>query len=151
MRQGDRFINERDVAARAAAMLSGIPDGDGFGMRTALIDSVGMMGRVCSDAFEHCDTVYAVHDYFFTADILLRSFIGEAQRKKIKIVVSYDPIDPRLVDGVMIEGGQVSAVVVKQTVPQNCEQIYMRELCAHADDATLNEVHRAERCFACKG
>ena len=145
--QGERLLNEREVTARASAMLSGVPDGDGFSARTALIDSVGMMGRVSSEAFEHCDTVYAVHDNFLTADILLRAFIGEAQRKKLKIVVSYDPIDPRRVDGVMVDGGQVSAVVVKQTAPRDSEQIYMREMCACADDTVLNEVHRAESCY----
>lgn len=144
---GESLINERAVVARAAAMLSGIADGDGFNARTALIDSVGMMGRAYSEAFERCGTVYAVHDHFLTADILLRAFIGEAQRKKIKIVMSYDAIDPRRVDGVMVDGGQVSAVVVKQTAPQNCEHIYMRELCACADGVVADEVHRAERCY----
>ena len=144
---GESLINERDVVTHAAAMLSAIPDGDCFNARTALIDSVGMMGRVSSDAFEHCRTVYAVHDYLLTADILLRALIGEARRKKLKIVVSYDPIDPRRVDGVMVESGQVSAVVVKQIAPQNCEQIYMCDMCASADLNVTDEVHRAERCY----
>lgn len=143
---GEDLINERDVKAFVRAMLSGLPDGNGFGARTALIDSVGMMGRISSDALEHCGTVYAVHDHFLTADILLRTLIDEAQRKKLKITVSYDPIDPRRVDGVMVEGKQLSAFVVKQTAPQNAEQIYMRELCSSADGAVLDEVHRAERC-----
>ncbi len=144
---GESLINDRDVAAHAAAMLSTVPDGDAFSIRTALIDSVGMMGRVSSDAFEHCGKVYAVNDHFLTADILLRALIGESQRKKLKIVVSYDPIDPRRVDGVMVDRGQISAVVVKQTAPQNCEQIYMRELCMCADDVVAGEVYRAERCY----
>ena len=144
---GESLINEHDVAAHAVAMLSQVADGDCFSARTALIDSVGMMGCVSSDAFERCGTVYAVHDHLLTADILLRAFVGEAQRKKLKIAVSYDPIDPRRVDGVMADGGQVSAVVVKQTAPQNCEHIYMRDMCASTDLTVTDEVHRAERCY----
>ena len=144
---GESLISESDVAACASAMLSGVPDGEGFGTRTALIDSVGMMGRVSSDAFERCATVYALHDHLLTADILLRAIIGEARRKKLKIAVSYDPIDARLVDGVMVDGGQISAVAVKQTAPRSCEHIYMRDMCACADEAVADEVHRAERCY----
>ena len=99
------FVDGKKLESEARRLLSDLPDGTGYEISTALCDSVGMKGRVKFDTYEKISrrTVKVV-DFFETAHLLLAAVACEARRRNMKIRVSYDPIQPKRIDALCIEG-----------------------------------------------
>ncbi len=95
--------------------LSAFDDGDGFEVTPALIDSVGMRGRVKFDTYEKCaEKLYCVFDWYSSAHYYLALLIKEAQRKNLKLAVSYDPILPNRVNSVYFYNQKTAFVIVEK-------------------------------------
>ncbi len=136
------------ICDHADAILAGIPDGNGYFQRTAIIDSVGMRGRASSSKFfEEADKIYVVRDRYMSAHILLGTVIERARVKKLKLTVSYDPIDSERVDGVLLDAAKIAVVVSDEQIDREHEEIHMSALCRKADDDTSAEVCRAQACY----
>lgn len=89
----------------AHGLLSDLPDGAGYEISTALCDSVGMKGRVRFETYERlAKKTVKISDYFETAHLLLAAVACEARRRNMKIKVSYDPIQPKRMDAICVEG-----------------------------------------------
>lgn len=145
---GRTFVKPDAICSYADSILAGISDGDGYAQRTALIDSIGMRGRVPSSKFlEEAVKIYVVRDRYMSADILLRAVMECARIKKLKLTVSYDPIDSERVDGVLIDVAKIAVVVSDERFDREHEEIHMSELCREADDGTSAEVCRAQACY----
>lgn len=74
-------------------ILSEIPSGSGARVLPALIDSVGMKGRVRFDSYERsAKRLYVIEDHYQTGHLFLRALITGALDKECELRVSYDPI-----------------------------------------------------------
>ncbi|MBQ9079787.1 MAG: hypothetical protein IJY27_01830 [Clostridia bacterium] len=145
---GERLVDGERVRDRAQSILEGVADGDGFSMRTALIDSVGMQGRAHSNEFyDRAQTLYIVRDSFMSANLLLRCCIEQARLKGLGTVVSYDPIDPERVDGVLIESRGLAIVVSDDTPEREYIAVDMADLCVVPNTESADEARRAEQCY----
>ncbi len=77
--------------------------GSGYSMIPAITDSVGMKGRVKSDAFaDSAEKLFLIVDYYNTAHLCLSLIIKEAQRLEIPIRVSFNPVNPDYPDAVYL-------------------------------------------------
>lgn len=99
------FADGKKLESEARRLLASLPDGDGYEISTALCDSVGMKGRVRFDTYEKTakETV-KISDFFETAHLLLSAVACEARRRNMKIQVSYNPIQPKRMDALSVEG-----------------------------------------------
>ncbi len=99
------FADGKRLKDEARRLLSELPDGEGYEISTALCDSVGMKGRVRFDTYEKfAQKTVKIADFFETAHLLLAAVACEARRRNMKIKVSYDPIQPKRMDALCIEG-----------------------------------------------
>lgn len=99
------FVDFKMLEDRARRLLADLSDGDGYEISTALCDSVGMKGRVRFDTYERlAQRVVRISDFFETAHILLSAVACEARRRNMKIKVSYNPIQPKRMDALCVEG-----------------------------------------------
>ena len=90
-------IKERKMLSYIERIVSSAPRGAGFSLTPALIDSIGMKGRVRFDTYEKCaEKLYIVLDWYSTAHFFLSAVITCAQRNDIPVKVSYDPINSSL-------------------------------------------------------
>lgn len=93
-------IKERKLMGYVTRMLSEIPSSESCKVMPALVDSVGMKGRVRFDSYERsAKKLYSVSDTYGTAHIFIASVITEAKRRGIDMRISYDPIIPEKPDG----------------------------------------------------
>ena len=145
---GERLAMPDEIEQVAAAMLAGVPSGRGYAEEVALIDSVGMKGRAASgEFFRRAEAVYLIRDRYMTAHMLLRALTNLARQKGQRVTLSYDPIDPRRLDGVLLNDARVAAVVSEDSPSRPHEVIYMAELCRDADDDMAVEACRALSCY----
>lgn len=94
-------LKEKKLMGYVSRILSEIPSSEGGKVTPALVDSVGMKGRVRFDSYEKCaEKLYSVSDFYGTAHIFLAALITAAKRKGIDMRISYDPIIPEKPDGV---------------------------------------------------
>ena len=118
------FVNVKKLEDEAHRLLADLSDGDGYEISTALCDSVGMKGRVRFDTYERfAQRTVKITDFFETAHILLSAVACEARRRNMKIRVSYNPIQPKRIDALCVEGklalcisDEVSAINMKDFV-----------------------------------
>ncbi len=100
------FVDVKMLEDEAHRILEDLPDGNGYEISTALCDSVGMKGRVRFDTYEKlAQRTVKISDFFETAHILFSAVACEARRRNMKIRVSYNPIQPKRIDALCVEGG----------------------------------------------
>ena len=101
-----------------------IPCGKAFSMRHALMRSVGMNGLVAFDTyFAQANRIFLVEDCRGSSQYFMRLIYRLAERKRLKIRVSHDPILPERIDGIFIcENGFAFAV----GKPEECAYPYKR-------------------------
>ncbi len=113
-------LNEGKMLASAERIISRLPSGDSGEIIPALIDSVGMKGRVRLDTYEkNAQRLYRVIDWYSTAHIFLRAIIVRAQRENIPLRVSYDPINTERPNGVFFLNSRTAFVSVAPTESEN--------------------------------
>ena len=87
------IVLHEKLARAAARCVRSMPRGEGFELRTALVDSVGMKGRARLEGIERsAERVHTVEDSYGTASLYLRALISEARLCDQPLRVSYDPI-----------------------------------------------------------
>ena len=97
-------------------LLADLPCGEEFSMIPALNDSIGMKGRVRFDTYEKsAEKLYIVIDHASSAHYYLSLVIKEAQRKKLAIRVSFDPILPEYPNSVYFCNSGLAFVAVSDT------------------------------------
>ncbi len=147
-RIGDELAVPEEIDRVAAAMLAGVPRGKGYSEEVALIDSVGMKGRAASgEFFKRAERVFVIRDKYMTANKLLRALTDRARRMELRVTLSYDPIDPRRLDGVLLGDARIAVIVSQDTPPCPHEVIHMEELCRGADEDMAAEAGRAQACY----
>lgn len=98
------YINEEKMRKAVRRIASRLPDGNGYSLNIGIRDSIGMKGRVLSEAYESiASEVYYVVDAYKSGSLFLAMLIDEAAAKKNRIKVSFCPLDPSYPDAVLFE------------------------------------------------
>lgn len=80
-----------------------IPRGYRFAERHALIRSVGMRGEIGFDTyFARAKRIYLIEDCHGSAQYLMRFLYHLAERRRISLRISHDPILPDRIDGMLL-------------------------------------------------
>ncbi len=109
-------LKEEKMLNSVNRTLSDFPSYDCGRSLPALIDSVGMRGRVRLETYERkAKKLYRVIDWYSTAHIFLRALIVCAQRKGIAQRISYDPINTDNPNGVFFIDSGAAFVAVAPT------------------------------------
>lgn len=98
---GECIENDR-ICALASKLTSNIPTKKEGSESVRLIDSIGMRGRVRFDSFEKMsDKLYVIGDMFGAGEVLLQKIRDNLRAKNRNIIVSYNPICPDRLDGIV--------------------------------------------------
>ena len=137
------------LRAGAEAILAGVPDGEKWSVRLALISSVGMAGSVFSEDFiNKASTLFVIKDRYMTSHMLLDEVFRLAEVKRLSVMVSYDPVDADRADGLFIEDSKTALVVSEHSFARESINISMDEFITPPDKKTRARAEYAERCRA---
>ncbi len=107
-------VKEDKLISSVKRIISMYPSGDAASVTPALIDSVGMKGRVRFDTYEKCaEKLYIVLDWYSTAYLYISAIITHAQRANIPMKVSYDPINSDIPNAVYFCNSGVAFVATE--------------------------------------
>lgn len=138
-------IKEEKMKRYISRIISDIPQGDGARIIPALVDSIGMKGRVKYDTYERCaKKVYTVIDHYGGASLFLAALICEAQNKNIPMRVSYNPVNSSFTDAVYFLNCDIAFVIAEPSeVDESCGiRINMKRF---VDKSALDKVKREFR------
>lgn len=100
------------MRAAVVRILERIGYGDGYSLTPALIDSIGMKGRVRSDSYERAaELVWEVSDSFSSGAYFLMALIEMSKRYGQRLYVSYDPITPEYPNAVLLFDSGIAFVL----------------------------------------
>lgn len=107
-----KALKRDKMRASILRILDRVGYGDGFSITPALIDSVGMKGRVRYDSYDRAaDLVYDINDSFSSGTFFLIALIDMAKRYAQRLYVSYDPITPEYPNGVLLFDSKIAFVL----------------------------------------
>lgn len=87
------YVLSEKLNACVARILKALPDGKEYKKTELATNSIGMRGeRRFSTLEERANTVFFVNGMYGTAHIFLNAIIAEAERKKLSIRISRDPL-----------------------------------------------------------
>ena len=90
-------------------LLRGVPSEERFRALPALTDSLGIRGAVRLGGYAALGGErYVLEDSFCVGSAFLSLLLREAERKRLAVRVSYDPLCPTLPNGVFLEGSGLS-------------------------------------------
>ncbi len=101
-----------------------IPRGYCFSEQPALIRSVGMCGEIGFDTyFAQAKRIYLIEDCHGCAQYLMRLLYQMAEKRRIAVRISHDPILPEWIDGLFLTDLGIAFVVGQ---PEECAYPYKR-------------------------
>ena len=108
----ENALKQDKMRACILRILDRIGYGEEFSITPALVDSVGMKGRVRYDSYERAaELVYEVRDSFSSGAFFLSTLIEMSKRYGQRLYVSYDPITPEYPDAVFFFDAKVAFVL----------------------------------------
>ena len=136
------YYRERAIAAFAAKLLQGLPNGDAFLPQVALMRSVGMRGAVAFDTYlSQASRIFLIEDCRGCAFRLTEALYRCIAEKKLRVRVSKDPILPERVDGLFLcESGYAFVVAEKSECAYPFKQISTRRF---VDTARMRAVRQS--------
>lgn len=122
------YIRLDDMETYAEKLFWEIPCGKSFSFRHALMRSVGMDGLVGFDTyFAQARRIFLVEDCRGSAQYFMRMLYHLAERKRLRVRVSHDPILPERIDGLFLcECGYAFAVGKTTECPYSYKRIGTR-------------------------
>ncbi len=122
------YVRLERIRAFAARLMREIGDGTEFCAVPALMHSVGMRGEVGFDTyFADAQKIYLVEDCRGSARYLMAELGELAQKKKLKVRISHDPVEPEKLDGLFLcESGIAFAVCTGKECEYPHKRIRMR-------------------------
>ena len=108
------YLRPDAMESYAERLLWNVAQGRAFVSEPALIRSVGMGGRIGFDTyFARAKRIYLVEDCRGCAQYFMRILYHMAERKRLRIRVSYDPVLPDRIDGIFLCESGIAIVVGK--------------------------------------
>jgi len=122
------YVRRDRIRALAARLMREIGDGREFSSSPALMHSVGMRGEVGFDTyFADAKRLYIIEDCRGTARYLMAELGELAQKKRLTVRVSHDPVEPECLDGLFLcESGVAFAVCTGETCEFPKKRVRMR-------------------------
>ena len=110
------LLNRHKLTDTVSHILARYPVGVDFSMQTMLTSSIGMRGMMRLNTFEHAsDTVFSISDCAGTAWDLLDEVFRQAQNRRLRVWVSYDPLIPAHFDAICLPDCRLSFVKAKRS------------------------------------
>ena len=105
-------LREDKMRASILRILDRVGYGNGFSLTPALIDSVGMKGRVRYGTYEEfASLVYEISDTYSSGAFFLLTLMEISRRYAQRIYVSYDPITPEYPNAVLLYDERIAFVL----------------------------------------
>ena len=110
----DGLVNEtldrEKMKSAISRIIKDIPVGKAK-IRTSIVDSVSMSGRVRFTSLEDsAEKLYIVSEYYGVGEMFLDELYSSLGEREVKIRVSFDPICPEHVDGILLEDEKIAFV-----------------------------------------
>lgn len=148
------FVRTEAVAKCAERLMREIPQGRGYAERITLMRSIGMQGCVTlggmAEQALHC---VRIHDCRGIARYLMRELAALARLRQQPIRISYDPIDPRVIDAILFcDVGLIFAVMPQEELSSFDRALEMRRFLdvggLHTQREALNHCERSRRMLS---
>lgn len=148
----DELDHER-LQKAISRILCKYPEGNGFSAQTMLIASIGMSGLCHFDTMEsHADAVFDVCDYGAMSHCLYEEILRQAESRRLRVWVSYDPLIPSHINGICFPDLRVSFVSLQGRAVREgitVHRLYMkRYVKAGLDERTCRMLANAQKCRA---
>ena len=106
------YVRQKAMSDYAQRLMQPIDDGSSFEAQTALMESVGMSGRVRFDTYAaRAQQLYLIADCRGIGEYLMRELYRLAMEKRLRVRVSRDPVLPDVIDGLFLTESGVAFVV----------------------------------------
>lgn len=97
------YIRTDAMESFAEKLFWNVPRGRGFREQPALMRSIGMQGQVGFDTyFARAEKIFLVEDCRGSAQYFMRILYQLAQKRRLRLRVSHDPILPERIDGLYL-------------------------------------------------
>lgn len=112
----DRFVRREEITTAAEKFAREIPLGKGYAKRPAILSAIGMQGCVRLESFfALAEKRYLVEDCHNSAAFFLAEIARIALEKNQPIRVSFDPLLPERIDGILFEDEGIALQVGKES------------------------------------
>lgn len=141
------YLRKKAILSFAEKWMRQIPEGDGFEAQIALARSVGMRGAVTLDTYyAAAKTAYYVEDCRGSAAVFLGALYEIAKRKNLPVRVSYDPLLPDRIDGLLLKSTGVAFLAFEGGKGEKHRKISMRRFVETGEmHAGRKEINFAEQ------
>ena len=135
------YIRMEDILAFAEELLRKVRGEGGFLEQPALMRSIGMSGYTVLDTYcAMAASATLIEDCRGSAQYLLSALRREAACKGLSVRVSYDPVTPKMQDGLFLCGSGLSFVVAPRALcTGNVSRIGMRRFIRTVRDEAVRE------------
>ncbi|MBQ9760214.1 MAG: hypothetical protein IJW16_02570 [Clostridia bacterium] len=136
------YIRYSAMEQYAEKLLWDVPNGKCAREQPALIRSIGMKGKVALDTyFATADRILLVEDCRGSAQYLMRMLWQIAERKRLQMRLSHDPILPERIDGIFLCESKIAIVVGRA---EECVYPYRRVGTRRfVDTASMKHIRRS--------
>ena len=146
------YLRKKALYAFAEKWMRQIPGESAFEEQIALARSIGMRGPVTLDTYYAvAKTAYYVEDCRGCAAVFLEMLYEIAKRKNLSVRVSYDPLLPGKIDGLLFKNSGVAFLAFEGGDAKNRRKINMRRFVEtglmHACRGEINFAERMRRAM----
>ena len=119
-------LDTEKMGAAAGRILRQIDDGESFMLEYRIVNAVGMSGFTHLSSFEKkASRLYAIVDSYELSWRFLSAVIEGAAEKRVRVQVSYDPIEPHKPDGVYFPMDKTALIICHGDIPEGATVINM--------------------------
>lgn len=114
----EEALDRDKMTAAVIRLLKDLPVGK-MQYLPAIVDSVSMNGRINFDTFaRNAEKVFIVNEFYGVGEIFLDEIFKELKDKGVSARVSFDPISPEHVDGILLEDEKIAFVTERNAPPE---------------------------------
>ncbi len=115
---GQSLVCKEKMHKAACRISKKIKNGEKYTIKTGIADSIGMRGRYRLPTYENnAEKIYTIEDCFSIGSLFLGEIIEQAMKKRKKISVSYNPLNPKHPDAVFFEEEKIAFVICSAREP----------------------------------
>ncbi|MBQ8849436.1 MAG: hypothetical protein IJ011_03770 [Clostridia bacterium] len=119
-------LKREKTEAAARRILSGIPDGVEARLEYGFVNAIGMSGMAHICSFEKkAEKLYCVLDSYGLGWHFLAAVAARASEKKLKVQISYDPLEPEKPDGIYLPERNIAFVLCDGELPEGAVRVNM--------------------------
>lgn len=133
----EEALDRAKMRSAISRIIKDIPIGKAQ-IRTSIVDSVSMSGRVRFTSFEDsAEKLYIISEFYGVGEMFLDELLLSLKEREANIRVSFDPICPEHIDGILLEDEKIAFVT-----GSGLEEKY--EIAADEGEEVTDEERRVE-------